>query len=140
MLPSLTVSARPRLPAPRALMAIAIGSVLIAAMVLRMEGEAGVTAAVVPLALRLERSHVGLTLPIGWLSAPLTGLASDDRLDVLGVRPGDLASVYPLATDARVLGQDERSLTVSLRPDDAAQIALARANGLLLVPLLRPRR
>ncbi len=140
MLPSLTVSARPRFPAPRVLMAIALGFALLAAMALRQEAETGATVAVVPLAMRLERSNVALTLPIGWLSAPLTGLAIDDRLDVVGVRPGDPASVYPLAADARVLGHDERSLTVSLRSDDAAQLALARANGLLLVPLLRPRR
>lgn len=142
MLPSLTIAARGRhVPLPRVLAAVALACLVLAGVALRREEPTGMaTTTVASLATRLDRSSVALTMPIGWLSAPLAGLALDDRLDVVGVRPGDPSSVYPLAADARVLGQDERSLTVSLRPDDAAQLALARANGLLLVPLLRPRR
>lgn len=140
MLPSLTIAARRGAPVPRVLAAVALGCALLAGFALRPEEPTGAATAVASLATRLDRSSVALTLPISWLAAPLTGLALDDRLDVVGVRPGDLASVYPLTADARVLGQDERTLTVSLRPDDAAQLALARANGLLLIPLLRPRR
>ncbi len=138
MLPSLTIAARPR-AARRALAGAALACLALAAVTLRADGSAA-PAAAAPLAQRLDGPNVALALPVAWLAAPLAGLVADDRLDVVGVRPGDLASVFPLAADARVLGQDDRALTLALSPDDAAQLALARANGLLLVPLLRATR
>lgn len=138
MLPSLTSGVRPG-PARRALAGAALACLVLAAVTLRPEETAG-PATAVPLARRLDGSTVAFALPGAWLAAPLSGLVADDRLDIVGVRPGDLASVFPLAADARVLAQDERALTVAVRPDDAAQLALARANGLLVVPLLRAKR
>lgn len=139
MTPSRVLAVRARPPLRPVARAIAIGSLVLGAVLVATSG-APAAPVTVPLARRLEPARVAVAIPLAWLAAPLPGLGVDDRLDIVGVRPGDAASVYPLAEGARVLEEDGRSLVLAVRSDDAAQLALARASSLLLVPLLRPSR
>lgn len=92
------------------------------------------------LARRVDATAVALSLPVAWLATNVAGAQVDDRLDLVAVRRGDSASVYPLATSARILALEERTLVLAIDPDDAAQVALARASDLLIIPLLRSSR
>lgn len=138
LLPSLTARAR-TVPLPRRAVWAALGALLLASAALTLRPA---DAPHVPprAALRAEGTDVVVALPLGWLATPIAVARTDDLVDVVAVRRGDAASVYPLAHEARVLALDERTVVLALDPDDAAQIALARANDLLIVPLLRAAR
>jgi hypothetical protein len=81
-----------------------------------------------------------VSIPTTWLIAPISGLRAGDRLDVLALRPGEHASATAVAFDLVVVSADDRAVIVGTGADDATALAVARASGLLLVPLLRSTR
>lgn len=140
MLPSLTVAAR-RVPRRRVL--AGSGSlVLIGALVLGP----GLTASAPPapaeasLAERLPSSSWGLAIPTGWFAAPPAGIRAGDRIDIVALRASERPTAHAIAFDLVVMSADERTLVVGLSAFDAGAIAVARASGQLIVPLLRSTR
>ncbi len=138
MLPSLTLPTRRRVPLRPAMAALA--AVLIVAALLPRASAPAPPPAPPPLATRLDEATWAIAVPLSWFAAPVPAARVDDRVDVIAVKVGDLGAVYPLALDATVLTLDERTLVIGVRADDAAQIAMGRANGLVMVPILRSRR
>jgi hypothetical protein len=81
-----------------------------------------------------------ISIPSGWFVAPIAGLRAGDRLDILALRPGERATATAVAFDLLVVSADERAVIVGTGADDATALGIARASGLLLVPLLRSTR
>jgi hypothetical protein len=81
-----------------------------------------------------------VSIPTSWLVAPITGLRAGDRLDILALRPGERATATAVAFDLLVISADDRAVIVGTGADDATALGVARASGLLLVPLLRSTR
>lgn len=136
-MPSL-ISRPPRLPTSRRALAGAAAALLLLGGLLLQWPVAA--APPQPVSALIDAGDVALSVPLAWLAAPVPGAHHGDVVDIVGVRRGDTASIYPLASGARVVGVDDRALVLSIDEDDASQVALARANDLLIVPLLRPRR
>lgn len=140
MLPSLTVLARPRRVPRRAALAIAGAALLAVAFVARPAPANDGVARAPTVAEQLAAGTWALTVPAAWLATPLVGTRSGDRLDMLAIRPGDRAGATAIAFDLQVVSVDERALVIGCTADDATAIAVARASGMLLVPLLRSTR
>ena len=139
MLPSLTSRALRR-PGRRLLLG-ALVTLLLSAAALSARPEDPVEAgAPGGLADRLAPSSWAVSVPTGWLAAPISGLRPGDRIDVLALRPGERASASAIAFDLEVMSIDATGLVLDARAEDATAIAVARAGGLLLVPLLRSTR
>lgn len=85
---------------------------------------------------RLSPRTWALAIPIPWLSAPIRDLRAGDVIDLLGARSGAAGADY-VALGLRVVSVDDATIVVELTPEDAAEIASARARGLSLVPILR---
>ena len=81
-----------------------------------------------------------ISIPSSWFAAPIAGLRSGDRLDILALRPGEKATATAVAFDLLVISADERAVIVGTGADDATALGIARASGLVLVPLLRSTR
>lgn len=140
MLPSLTLVARHRRVSRRSALAIVGAAILAAALVVRpMSANDGVTRTAT-VAETLAPDTWALTVPAAWLATPLVGTRPGDRLDMLAIRPGDRASAIAIAFNLLVMSVDEHALVIGCVADDATAIAVARASGLLLVPLLRSTR
>ncbi len=96
------------------------------------------------LAGHLPDGRWGMVLPDGWLATPIPGLIAGDRIDILAYQPGQpIAEAVVIAAGLEVLvaqdGKDHAGgLVVAVTIDEAAALAYARANGFLLLPLLRP--
>jgi len=140
MLPTLTAVARRRRTPGRLGLAAAGAAVIGLALVIRPAPAIEGVARNVTMAESLAPNTWALTIPAGWLATPLVGTRPGDRLDVLALRPGDRASATAIAFDLLVVSVDERALVVGCAAEDATAIAVARASGLLLVPLLRSTR
>ncbi len=140
MLPSLTVSAVRHRVSRRSALVIAGAAILVVAVILRPAPEHDGFARSATTAESLAPDTWGLTLPASWLATPLVGTRPGDRLDVLALRSGDRANATAIAFDLLVVSVDDRAVVVGCRADDATAIALARASGMLLVPLLRSTR
>jgi hypothetical protein len=140
MLPTLTVVARHRRVSRRSALAIVGALILGAALVVRAAPSDDGVARTATVAETLAPDTWALTVPAAWLATPLVGTRAGDRLDVLALRSGDRASATAIAFDLLVVSVDERALVVGCRADDATAIAVARASGMLLVPLLRSTR
>lgn len=134
---------RPVLPSPRAAIPLA-GAV--AALALAMSGAAGSLpgAAPVPspapLADRLQPETWAFAIPSSWLAAPIPGLRIGDVLDLVGVRASERATAVDIAAGVRVVSLDDRSVVVELTFEDASAVAVARARGLMILPVLRSSR
>ncbi len=139
MLPSLTTSAR-RLPRRR----ILAGAASLALLALALTGQgltsAGPVPEPTPLAARLAPSSWGFAVPISWFAAPLVGLRPGDRIDILAMKASERPTANAIAFDLEVITVDERSLVLGVSAFDATAIAVARAGGQLIVPLLRSTR
>jgi hypothetical protein len=121
-------------------LAVAGALVLAAAVLLGpVSTDAGVTRSA-SVAETLTPDTWALMLPAAWLATSLVGARPGDRLDLLALRTGDRASATAIAFDLLVVSMDERGLVVGCVAEDATAIALARASGHLLVPLLRSTR
>ncbi len=139
MLPSLTSRALRR-PPRRVVHGAILTLLLSAAAVFSLGSEPEETQQPAALADRLAPSSWAVTIPAGWLAAPIAGLRPGDRIDVLAVRPGERPSASAIAFDLEVMSSDDRALVLDARAEDATALAVARAGGLLIIPLLRSTR
>jgi hypothetical protein len=141
MLPSLTAAARRRAPSRRTL-AAACGAVLLAGSLLVGAHGASTpaTAASTSMADALAPDTWAIAIPTSWFVAPIAGLRSGDRLDVLALRPGERATATAVAFDLLVVSADDHAIIVGSGADDVTALGVARASGLLLIPLLRSTR
>lgn len=141
MLPSLTAIARRR-PPRRA--TLGTGGALLLALALAVSAHASGSAGpvVVPngVADTLAPGTWAIAVPVSWFATPIVGMRSGDRIDVIALRPGEHATATAVAFDLLVVSADERSVVFGTGPDDATALGLARASGLLLIPLLRSTR
>ena len=140
MLPSLTAVARRR-PPRRALLG-AVGALLVAASLIASLHAQPAAVGAVPgtMADSLAPGTWAISIPSGWFAAPIAGLRAGDRLDILALRPGEKATATAVAFDLLVVSADDRAVIVGTGADDATALGVARASGLLLVPLLRSTR
>lgn len=140
MLPSLTAVARRR-PPRRALLG-AVGAVLLAASLLVSVHSQPPASGAMPgtIADSLPPGTWAISIPSGWFAAPIAGLRAGDRLDILALRAGERATATAVAFDLLVVSADDRAVIVGTGADDATALGIARASGLLLVPLLRSTR
>jgi len=140
VLPSLTAVARRR--PPRRTILGAVGAFLLAAsLVASLHGEpAAVGAMPGTMADSLAPGTWAFSIPSAWFTAPIAGLRAGDRLDILALRPGEKATAAAIAFDLLVVSADDRAVIVGTGADDATALGVARASGLLLVPLLRSTR
>ena len=140
MLPSLTAAARRR--PPRGGLLGASGAVLLLISLLASLHASSPSAATSPAAMAeaLAPGTWAISIPITWFVAPIGGLRPGDRLDVLALRPGEHATASAVAFDLLVVSVDDRAVIVGSGADDATAIGVARASGLLLIPLLRSTR
>jgi Flp pilus assembly protein CpaB len=94
---------------------------------------------------RLPDGRWAMILPSGWLATPLPPLAAGDRLDLLAYQPGaPLAGAVVIVTSVEVLetpgeGEAAGGLALAVALDEASALVYARANGFLILPLLRPQ-
>jgi len=141
MLPSLTATAR-RTPRRRAIVG-ATGAVLVAVSLLVSTRGPSSPASAAPTAAMADSLAPGtwaIAIPTSWFIAPIGGLRAGDRLDILALRPGERATATAVAFDLVVVSADDRTVTVGSGAGDATALGVARASGLLLVPLLRSTR
>jgi len=140
MLPSLTATARRR-PERRAVLAAA-GALLLtmAALASQLSPAPQAAAAPATMADGLAPGTWAVSIPTSWLIAPIAGLRAGDRLDILALRPSEHAIATAVAFDLVVVSADDRAVIVATGADDATALGVARASGLLLVPLLRSTR
>lgn len=140
MLPSLTAAARRR-PPRRAILGAGGAALLAVSLLLSLCGSTpSTTAAPKPMAEVLEPGTWAMSVPVTWFAAPIGGLRPGDRLDFLAIRPGERATATAIAFDMLVISADDRSLVVGSGADDVTALGVARASGLLLIPLLRSTR
>jgi len=141
MLPSLTSISVRRRPDRRAILGIAGGALLSFALILSVCGNAtSATPHVATTADALAPNTWAISVPTSWFVAPIAGLHAGDHVDVLALRPGERASATAIAFDLIVMSADDRTVTFGTGADDATALGVARASGLLLVPLLRSTR
>ena len=140
MLPSLTAAARRR--PPRRTILGAGGAVLLALSLVVSLHPSAPSASASPgtIADALAPGTWAISIPISWFVAPIGGLRAGDRLDILALRPGERATATAVAFDLLVVSADDRAVVVGTGADDATALGVARASGLLLVPLLRSTR
>jgi hypothetical protein len=140
VLPSLTAVARRR-PPRRAILGLAGALLVGVSLVASVRAQpAAVGALPGTMADALAPGTWAISIPSGWFAAPIAGLRSGDRLDILALRPGEKASASAVAFDLLVLSADDRAVIVGTGADDATALGIARASGLLLIPLLRSTR
>lgn len=140
MLPSLTLIARHRRIPRRPALAAAGTLVLAAAALFGPASSEATVPGTASVADTLAPDTWALTIPTAWLATSVAGARPGDRLDVLALRSGDRATATAIAFDLLLLSADERGLIVGCAAEDATAIAVARASGLLIVPLLRSTR
>ena len=139
MLPSLTAVARRR-PPRRAIIAALGAMFLVASLIASIRAAPPASAAPTTMADALAPGTWAMSVPSVWFVAPIAGLHAGDRLDILALRPGERASATAVAFDLLVVAADDRAVIVGAGADDATALGIARASGLLLVPLLRSTR
>ena len=139
MLPSLTPSAR-RLPERRIVAGLASAGLL--GVAIATSAFTADTPVLEPasLAAQLPPSSWGLAIPLSWFAAPPAGLRPGDRIDIIAMRSWERPSANAIAFDLEVMSVDERTLVVGVSAFDASAIAVARAGGQLIVPLVRSTR
>jgi Flp pilus assembly protein CpaB len=140
MLPSLTAVARRRPPRRASLAAAGALLVGLAIVLSPHAGAAPAPVAVPSIAEGLPPGTWAMSIPTSWLSAPIAGLHPGDRLDVIALRPGERAAASAIAFDLLVVSADERTVVIASGADDVTALGVARANGSMLVPLLRSTR
>ena len=140
MLPSLTAAARRR-PPRRAILG-ASGALLLALSLVASVHASSPSASASPAAMAdtLAPGTWAMSIPTSWFVAPIGGLRAGDRLDILALRPGERATATAVAFDLLVVTADDRAVIVGTGADDATALGVARASGLMLVPLLRSTR
>jgi Flp pilus assembly protein CpaB len=100
-------------------------------------GEAG-------LSRRLPDGRWAMVLPGSWLASPIPEIGAGDRVDLLAYQagqPADQAAVIVSAIEVLAVtgtAADAEALTLAVELEEAAAVTYSRANGFLLLPLLRP--
>ena len=100
-------------------------------------GEAG-------LSRRLPDGRWAMVLPGSWLASPIPEIGAGDRVDLLAYQagqPADQAAVIVSAIEVLAVtgtAADAEALTLAVEIEEAAAVTYSRANGFLLLPLLRP--
>jgi Flp pilus assembly protein CpaB len=118
-----------------ALVPLAAGEVILPQR-LSGTGEAG-------LSRRLPDGRWAMVLPGSWLASPIPELGGD-RIDLMAYQAGqpvDQASLIVSAIEVLTVNgpaADAGGLTLAVKLEEAAAVTYARANGFLLLPLLRP--
>jgi hypothetical protein len=140
MLPALTVAARERRPPRRALAGAAGVTLLLVALLLVLRGDGPAAAPGLPIRDVLPPGTWAMAIPTTWLSAPTGVLRPGDHVDVLALRPGERATATAIAFDLLVVSADDHAIVVGTGAEDATALGVARASGLLLIPLLRSTR
>ncbi|MBI3522431.1 MAG: hypothetical protein HY071_04935 [Chloroflexi bacterium] len=135
MLPSLTT--RARLDRGRRALLVSGGLLLVLALVTARVGATGAPPDRPALAERLAPSTWAIAVPTAWFAAPLAGLRAGDRVDVLAIKPGERAVGSAIAFDLEVMSADDRLVVLGAGATDVTALAVARASGQLIVPLLR---
>jgi hypothetical protein len=83
-------------------------------------------------------------LPAAWLASPFPETGAGDQIDLLASQAGQpAAQAAVIASALEVIGvtgaaTEAEALTLAVEIDEAAAVTYARANGFLLLPLLRP--
>jgi Flp pilus assembly protein CpaB len=119
-----------------ALVALAPGEVILPQR-LSGTGEAG-------LSRRLPDGRWAMVLPGSWLASPIPEIGAGDRVDLLAYQagqPADQAAVIVSAIEVLAVAgtaADAEALTLAVELEEAAAVTYSRANGFLLLPLLRP--
>jgi hypothetical protein len=139
MLPSLTAVARRR-PQRHAILGAAGAMLLGLSMLASLHSSPSASAAPATMADALAPGTWAISIPTSWFVAPIGGLRAGDRLDILALRPGEHATATAVAFDLLVVSADDHAVIVGSGADDATALGIARASGLLLVPLLRSTR
>lgn len=115
----------------RAIVPIAAGEVLLQS---KLSGGRQAT-----LSGRLQDGRWAMVLPGGWLASPMPELLVGDRIDVLAYQPGQPVSEAGLIVQGvEVLQTESEHLTLAVNLEEASAIVYGRANGFVLLPLLRP--
>lgn len=100
-------------------------------------GEAGLSS-------RLPDGRWAMVVPGAWLAGPIPEVGAGDRVDWLAYQAGQPADqAVVIAAGIEVLSvagtaADAEELTLAVKIEEAAALTYARANGFLLLPLLRP--
>jgi len=136
ILPDGTLTEMSQIVGRMAVVPIAAGEILLPGK-LSSEGGGGLSG-------RLPNDRWAMVLPAGWLLSPVPEIAPGDRLDLLGYQKGGtqasaglvVSAVEVLAVRGEKTNPDHLTLAVTM--DEAVAIVYARANGLNLLPLLRP--
>jgi len=139
VLPSLTTNAR-RLPRRRVLAGIASLALLGCALFAPTLTPAAPVEQAPSLSARLPSSSWGLAIPTSWFAAPIADLRIGDRIDILAMRSSERPTANAIAFDLEVMSVDERTVVLGVSAFDASAIAVARAGGQLIVPLVRSTR
>lgn len=139
MLPSLSARLR-RVPRPRLLAGAGSAMLVAASLIIPEPALPSKAPAVTSVAERLSPSTWAFAVPIAWLAAPLVDPLPGDRIDLLALRAGERPVATAIAFDLEVMRVDERTLVVSVTAQDATAIAVARAGGQSIIPLLRSTR
>jgi hypothetical protein len=140
MLPSLTAVARRR-PPRRAIAGASGALLLVVSLLFALHGSSpSAVASSAPMADALAPGTWAIAIPTSWFVAPIGGLRPGDRIDVLALRPGERATATAVAFDLLVVSADDRAVIVGSGADDVTALGVARASGLLLIPLLRSTR
>jgi Flp pilus assembly protein CpaB len=85
-----------------------------------------------------------MVLPGAWLASPIPEIGPGDRVDLLAYQagqPADQAAVIVSAMEVLTVNgpaADADGMTLAVQLEEAAAVTYARANGFLLLPLLRP--
>jgi Flp pilus assembly protein CpaB len=140
VLPSLTAVARRGPPRRTVFSAGGTFLLVLAALASQHASTPPEAAAPATLADALAPGTWAVSIPTSWLVAPIAGLRPGDRLDILALRPGERATATAVAFDLLVMSADDHAVIVGTGADDATALGVARASGLLLVPLLRSTR
>ncbi|HEV2249089.1 MAG TPA: hypothetical protein VGT60_01090 [Candidatus Limnocylindria bacterium] len=113
---------------------------LAGSLLLALHSSPPAIASPLPMADALAPGTWAIAIPTSWFVAPIAGLRPGDRLDVLALRPGERATATAVAFDLLVVSVDDRAVVIGSGADDVTALGVARASGLLLIPLLRSTR
>ncbi len=131
ILPAGSLAAASEAVGRRAIVPIAAGEVLLQG---KLSGGRQAT-----LSDRLRDGRWAMVLPGAWLASPLPDLIVGDRIDLLAYQPGQPASEAGLIVQGvEVLQTESEHLTLAVTLEEASAIVYGRANGFVLLPLLRP--
>ena len=87
---------------------------------------------------RLPDGRWGIVLPGAWLASPMPELLVGDRIDILAYQPGEPVSEAGLIVQGvEILRTESEHLTLAVNLEEASAIVYGRANGFVLLPLLR---